>query len=88
MIRVGPDEIKRKYSMLMKIKKMVIFLGILSVFTLFGYSILAHYKFEFESVTILILCIISFILFLLLWVSIFPIKKHILQLIDEYEKEY
>lgn len=85
---IGPDEIKRKYAMLMKIKKMVISLGVLSVLALFGYRVLAYYKFQFESIAVLILCIISLILFLLLWVSIIPIKKHILQLIVEYEKEY
>ncbi|MFD3155967.1 hypothetical protein ACFIJ5_03750 [Haloimpatiens sp. FM7330] len=79
------QEILKKYNMFLRIKKSIIFLGIISCLALTGYFIMDKMNMKF-SVIFMILSIVFIFLFLVLLVSIRPMKKHILNIIKEYQK--
>lgn len=78
------QEILKKYNMFLKAKKILIVLATLGCLSLAGYFI--TYKMDMKFSPILMITSITCIsLFLLLWISIKPMKKHILEIIKEYE---
>ncbi len=64
---------------------MIIYSGIFTVVAFFSHRVLEYKVVVPGSILLLVISIISFILFLLLWISVFSIKKYLLQLVEEYE---
>jgi hypothetical protein len=79
-------EIVKKYNMFFKVKKMIMALGTVSAFSLFGYFLTHKYNHNTLSFTFLVLFLIFMFMFTLLWLSVKPMKKHILNLIEENQK--
>lgn len=80
------NEIIRKYDLYKRAKKMIILFGIITTIMLFGYMVMSKAGVKVGSILMLVLSIISFALFLVLWIALRPMKKHILNLIEEYKK--
>lgn len=80
------NEIIRKYDLYKRAKKMIILFGIITTIMLFGYMVMAKAGVKVGSILMLVLSIISFALFIVLWIALRPMKKHILNLIEEYKK--
>lgn len=79
-------EIIEKYRLFLKAKQMIIILGTVSVLCLFGFFLTKRYNFKILSILLLIVSIFSLVIFLIFWASIRPMRKHILSLIQEYQK--
>ena len=80
------NEIIRKYDLYKRAKKMIILFGIITTIMLFGYMVMSKAGVKVGSILMLVLSIISFALFIVLWIALRPMKKHILNLIEEYKK--
>lgn len=80
------NEIKRKYILFQISKRLTILSATLMAISLFGYLTLKGLNINLVSIALLSLFIISFVIFLIFWMAIRPMKKHILSLIKEYEK--
>jgi cobalamin biosynthesis protein CobD/CbiB len=80
------NEIIRKYDLYKQAKKMIVSFGIITTIMLFGYMVMAKAGIKACSILMLVLSIISFVIFLVLWIALRPMKKHILSLIEEYKK--
>jgi hypothetical protein len=76
-------EIVQKYAMFLRVKMMVITLGVLSTILLSLYFFTRTYMGSVFSVIILIFTMISLISFVIMGVSIIPIRKNILHLIND-----
>jgi uncharacterized membrane protein len=79
------NEIIKKYSLFLKAKKLIIFSGILSVLFLFSFFIAWIYNLKGLSIIMLILSIVLIAIFIIFWITVRPMKEHILNLIDEYK---
>ena len=80
------DEIIKKYRLFFTAKKLVVALGTICVICLTLFFILQKYNVKFISILLLSLSILSFVIFIIFWIAIKPMKKHILSLIKEYEQ--
>ncbi|MBZ9685463.1 hypothetical protein G9F72_003735 [Clostridium estertheticum] len=78
-------EIVQRYSMLLRIRKMVITLAVLTSILLSIYFFTRSFIGGIFSLTILLFTSVSFILFVTMWISILPIKKNVLLLIKKSE---
>lgn len=78
-------EIIKKFNLYLCTKKMVIFFGTLTAFLMFLYMFLRKLNYNFFSVVTLLLCIITLLIFILLFSAIIPMRKYILNMIEEYK---
>jgi cobalamin biosynthesis protein CobD/CbiB len=81
------DEIIKKYRLFFTAKKLTIALGTICVICLTLFLILKKYNLELLSILLLSLSILSFVIFIIFWIAIKPMKNHILDLIKEYEQK-
>ena len=78
------QDILKKYTMFLKAKKILVVLATIASLSLIAY--VSAYKMDIKFAPILmIISIICTGLFLLLWISIKPMKKHILEIIKEQQ---
>lgn len=77
------QEIVQKYSMLLRIRKMVITLAVLTSVLLSIYFFTRNSIGGVFSLLILLFTSVSFVLFVIMWISILPIKKSVLLLIKK-----
>ena len=75
-------EILDKYEKLLKIKKMIVILGAFTGIILFLGLLLRKFNYMLSAKIFIGISIIATLLICLLWISIKPIKKYILTLID------
>lgn len=80
------QEVMKKYTLFLRTKKLIIVFGIISTLFLTSFFLAQRYDFKILSIILITLSCISLGIFIIFWVSIKYSKKHILGLIEEYEK--
>lgn len=80
------QEIMKKYKLFLRAKKLIIVFGIISTLFLTSFLGAQRYNLKILSIFFIVLSCISLGIFIITWVSIKYSKKHILGLIEEYEK--
>jgi len=79
------NEIMKKYNLFLKAKRMIIFSGTFSVLFLFIFFISWKYDLKVLAIVMLILSIALFAVFIMFWTTARPMRKHILNLIEEHK---
>lgn len=77
------NEIMKKYNLFLKAKKIKIFSGTFSILLLISFFITWKSNLKVLSISMLILSIVLIVIFIMFWFTAKPMKKHILNLIEE-----